>query len=186
MEEAAVRHLVGPDGATLFIDIIQGAWDYEMEHHGRWYHISTRAHDVWDRIAQLAETALAPVDGIRIDIRPDGRPHYIVRETFALRAKKHDPAHMTRNYPTATQRHLRETGLLGDPSLPIFDIGYKLDAAGAEIEQCLISDPHDSSWIVDLDDLACGEVNPVSPILQFPGTDAAWRAIEPIRIIKEE
>lgn len=185
MEEAAVRHVIGPDGASALIGIIQGAWDDAIAQDGQWLHTTTRANVMWDLMARRAETVLGEADGVEICIPSSGRPFYILRDAFAMRLKMHDQNGMTRNYPTKTQQELRQSSLLPDCDLPVIDAGYRLDPAGAEVEQCLVTCPADE-WIIDLDDLASGQIAPASPIIEFSGISPAWKAIQPIMIAKDQ
>lgn len=185
MEEAAVRHVIGPDGASALIGLIQGAWDDAITHDGQWFHTTTRANDIWDYMARRAETVFGEADGVEIRIPSTGRPFYILRDTFAMRLKMHDRNGTTRNYPTKTQQELRQSALLPDCDLPVIDAGYTLDPTGADVEQCLVTCPADE-WIIDLDDLAAGQIAPASPIIEFPGASPAWKTIQPIMIAKDQ
>jgi hypothetical protein len=185
MEEAAVRHILGPDGASALIDVIQGAWDDAIRRDGHWYHPSTRAADVWDAMARRGDVVFGQAEGVEIRMPSSNRPFYIMRDTFAVRLKMHDENGMTRNYPTKAQQELRQSSLLPDFDLPVVDAGYQLDPTGAEVRQCLITCPADE-WIIDLDDLAAGQIAFINPIIEFPGMSPAWRSIPPIAIAKDQ
>lgn len=186
MEEAAVRHIVGSDGARAFIEIIEHAWkDALGQTGGIWYNPTTRANDVWDAMARRADAVFSDSEGVEIRMSNGKRPFFVMRDTFAMRLKMHDGHDRTRNYLTSAQEHLRQSSLLPGFELPIVDVGYRLDAAGADIEQCLITCPADD-WKIDLDDLADGGIAPLKPVIEFPGLEPAWRSLEPIRIAKDQ
>lgn len=179
--EAMVRHLVGVAGAQVLIDITQGAWnDYINEGHPR-FHRSTRAAIVWDYMVQRADEEFQEhlVEGVtRQELHE--RPLYVVRGMVVLRPKKHDRYLQTRNYPTMTQRRWRSSGRLPEMDLPSVAFGYRLDAAEAGVEQCVISSPADD-WVIDLDDLASGNLQPTTPMFEMPEFDAPWRQVEAIK-----
>lgn len=179
LNEAMVRHIVGVEGAKALIKIIEGAWqDYVDEARPR-FHRSTRAAIVWDHMVLRANVDLCRMDGVRRADRHD-RPLYVLRETILLRPKMHDRQLLTRNYPTRAQRQMRESGYLPGFDLPNVAFGYKLDAAEAGVEQFVITSPADD-WIIDLIDLASGNLAGTTAMLDFPDLDAPWRRLSAIR-----
>lgn len=180
LSEAMIRHVVGPEGARALIGVVQGAWDDYVEEGKLRFHRSTRANIVWDYMAQRSLDVLADAEGVECVLRED-RPIFVFRGLFAMRPKMHDRAGLTRNYPTSSQLALADTGLLGDMPMPQATYGYVLDAAEAGVTQCVIASPLDD-WIIDLDDLAAGDVAPVKGMFDLPGLDRHWRQVEPIKL----
>ena len=179
LSEAMVRHIVEPEGAQVLIDITRGAWgDYVREGLSR-FHRSTRAAIVWDYMVLRANEQLCDLEGVRSDKRHD-RPLYVLRESVMMRPKMHDRQLLTRNYPTRAQQELRRSGYFPELDLPNVMFGYKLDAAEAGLEQCVITSPADE-WIIDLDDLAAGNMAPTQTLIEMPDLDAPWRALDSIR-----
>jgi hypothetical protein len=179
LSEAMVRHVVGLEGARALINITLGAWeDYVNEGRPR-FHRSTRAAIIWDYMVTRADDDLCSMDGVRRDERHE-RPLYVLRETIMIRPKMHDRQLLTRNYPTRAQRHVRSSGYFPQLDLPNVMFGYKLDAAEAGVEQCVITSPADE-WIIDLDDLAAGNTVPTKAMLDMPDLDAPWLALDAIR-----
>lgn len=180
LSEAMVRHIVGVEGAQVLIDITHGAWeDYVSEGRPR-FHRSTRAAILWDYMVARADADLCDLEGVRRDERHD-RPLYVLRESVMMRPKMHDRQLLTRNYPTRAQRHVRRSGYFPELDLPNVVFGYKLDAAEAGVEQCVITSPADE-WIIDLDDLAAGNTAPTQTLIEMPDLDAPWRALDSIRL----
>lgn len=184
LSEAMVRHVLGSEGAEALIGIIQGAWDDFRGEGIRRMHRTTRANIVWDYMAQRSEVAFAAADGVTA-VWVEERPIYVVRDCFAMRPKMHSRDILTRNYPTATQQRVDQTGLLGDLEVPLVAFGYVLDAAEAGIEQCVIT-PSGDDWVIDLDDLAAGTIAPVKAMLDYPNIDEPWRRVDPIRLHRGE
>lgn len=182
LSEAMIRHVVGRDGAQALIDVIEGAWgDHIAENRFR-LHRSTRAHIVWDYMAQRAMEAFEGAEGVTCIMR-SGRPNLVFRDLFTMRPKMHDREANTRNYPTARQMALANTGILNDMPLPHATFGYILDAAEAGVGQCLIrSAVDDDEWVIDLYDLAAGNIAPVQGMFDVPELDATWQRVEPIRL----
>jgi hypothetical protein len=163
----------------VLIDIVQGAWqDYLAEKQFR-FHRSTRAMVVWDYMVKRSDSELCGADGV-IRIERHERPLYVLRDLFMLRPKMHDRESLTRNYPTKAQRGVVASGLFPGEAVPNVAFGYKLDAAEAGIEQCCITSPSDS-WVLDLDDLAAGNLAPSKPMLAMPDYDRPWNEVAPIR-----
>lgn len=184
LNEAMIRHVVGPEGARALIGVVEGAWeDYLMEGKLR-YHRSTRANILWDYMAQRSVDVFADAEGVECVPRED-RPIFVLRGLFAMRPKMHDRAGLTRNYPTSSQLTLAETGMLGNMSMPQATFGYILDAAEAGVEQCVIASPLDD-WIIDLHDLAAGDVTPVKAMFDLPDLDRQWTRVDPIRLRRTE
>jgi hypothetical protein len=180
LSEAMVRHVVGIDGARALIEIVQGAWDDYVQENRFRFHRSTRANIVWDYMVIRSDALLAEADGVKRVLREE-RPVYILRDLFALRPKMHTRDGLTQNYATSAQRRLQDTGLLGDIPTPLLAFGYVLDAAEAGIQQCVVTSPSDD-WIIDLDDLAAGNLAPIKGMLDFPDFEEAWRQVDPIRL----
>lgn len=180
LSEAMIRHVVGPDGAKALIDVVQGAWDDYVQEGRLRFHRSTRANIVWDYMAQRAVDTFMDADGVECVHRED-RPIFVFRGLFAMRPKMHDRSGLTRNYPTSSQLALADTGLFGDMETPQATFGYVLDAAEAGVAQCVIASPLDT-WIIDLDELASGDVAPVKGMFSVPALDRQWRTVDPIRL----
>lgn len=179
VSEAMVRQIVGVDGANALIQITEGAWqDYIDEGRIR-FHRSTRAHVVWDYMVQRSDALLAGMEGVE-RIERQTRPPYVLRDSIAIRPKLHTRDATTRNYPTRAQQNVEATGLFPDTRFQNVTFGYRLDAAEAGIEQCVITSPADS-WLIDLRELASGELRPVAGMLDMPDVDAPWRNIPGIR-----
>lgn len=178
--EAMVRHIVGAQGAQVLMEIVQGAWQDHVDENQHRFHRSTRAAVVWDYMVKRCEARLSRMDGVARVERYD-RPIYVLRESFMLRPKMHDRESLTRNYPTTAQQHVVTTGLFQGYEYPNVVFGYKLDAAEAGVEQCVITSPSDS-WVINLADLALGDLSPVKPMLDLPDYVERWRALAPIQI----
>ena len=176
--EAMVRHIVGAEGAQVLIDIVQGAWQDHINENQPRYHRSTRAAVVWDHMIKRSEIDFCAMDGVTRVERYE-RPIYVLRGMFMLRPKMHDRDSSTRNYQTKAQQDVAETGLFPDYALPNVVFGYKLDAAEAGVEQLMITSPSDT-WLIDLDDLASGNLSATKPMLDIPDYDQHWRRIAPI------
>ncbi|MGL5824512.1 MAG: hypothetical protein ACRCYU_06715 [Nocardioides sp.] len=179
LSEAMVRHIVGPEGARALIEITLGAWQDHVDEQRPRFHRSMRAAVVWDYMVTRANEHLCAMDGVRRDERHE-RPLYILRETVMIRPKMHDRQLLTRNYPTSAQRHVRRSGYFPELHLPNVMFGYKLDKAEAGVEQCVITSPADE-WIIDLHDLAAGNVAAMTSMINLPDLDAPWRALDAIR-----
>lgn len=184
LSEAMIRHVVGPEGAKALIDVVQGAWDDYVQEGKLRFHRSTRANIVWDYMAQRSVEVFTDAEGVECVPRED-RPIFVFRGLFAMRPKMHDRAGSTRNYPTSSQLALADTGLLGDMPMPQATFGYILDAAEAGVAQCVIASPLDD-WIIDLDDLAAGDVSPVKGMFDLPDLDRQWTQVDPIRLRRME
>lgn len=178
LNETMVRHIVGVEGARALIEITEGAWqDYVGEGRSR-FHRSTRAAIVWDHMVLRANDDLCSLEGVRREERHD-RPLYVLRETIVMRPKMHDRQLLTRNYPTRAQQQVRASGYFPELDLPHVAFGYKLDAAEAGVEQCVITSPADD-WIIDLNDLASGNLAGTTAMLDMPDLDAPWRTLSAI------
>lgn len=179
--EAMVRHLIGVEGAGVMLEVVKGAWqDYVNEERER-YHRSTRAAILWDYMAGRSEAALLDMDGVA-KLERNERPLFLIRNSFTMRPKMHDRQSLTRNYPTEAQRNLSQSGMLPEYEYSHVTFGYKLDAAEADLEQILITSPSDDDdWVIDLQELANGELRPIQPMFGATDDSHRWRNIEPIR-----
>lgn len=174
-----VRQVIGVEGAEALVDITRGAWqDYVDEGRAR-FHRSTRANIVWDYMVKRADALLADMVGV-VRVERQERPLYVLRELVMIRPKLHTRDATTRNYPTRAQANVQATGLFQGLNYPNVVFGYKLDGAEAGIDQYVVTSPTDN-WIIDLEELAAGELRPVSDMLDMPDLDAAWRNVEGIR-----
>jgi len=115
--------------------------------------------------------------GVRRVARYD-RPMYVLRERVMLRPKLHTRDTMTRNYPTPAQMKSQESGLFPEYDYKVISFGYQLDRAEAGIERYVITSPTDS-WIVNLQELADGNMAPATPLLT--GMEEDLSVLEPIR-----
>jgi hypothetical protein len=177
ISEAAVRRVIGVEGAQTLIDIVGGAWqDYVNEGISR-YHRSTRANVVWDYMAKRSDAELAAMDGVeRVEL--SGRPLYSLRNRLLLRPKFHMGG-ATQNVPTRRQRSAAVDGLLPEFGLDLVSFGYQLDRAEAGISDFVVSAPSET-WIINLEELASGELAPVTQLL--PGMEGEdLESLEPIR-----
>lgn len=181
VNEAMVRQIVGTEGANVLVGIVRGAWqDYLDEGRAR-FHRSTRANVVWDHMVLRSEAALVGMDGVQRVERQE-RPMYVLRDRVVIRPKLHTRESRTRNYPTKAQEDLEETGLYEGLDYQNLTFGYQLDRAEADVESCVITSPTDP-WIINLEELAAGELRPVSGMLDMPDLDRSWRGVQPIRRI---
>lgn len=179
VSEAVVRRVIGVEGAEALVEITEGAWqDYVDEGLTR-YHRSTRANVVWDYMAKRSDDVLVPMDGV-VRIERHGRPMYVLRDRLLLRPKLHTDM-TTRNYPTAAQLAAQASGLFPEHDYKIISFGYQLDRAEAGVEQYLVTSPADP-WVINLDELAAGELNPVTNLI--PGMEEDLTAVEPIRFMR--
>lgn len=177
LSEAVVRRVIGAEGAEALIKITADAWkDYVDEGVTR-YHRSTRANVVWDYMAKRGDDTLPDMDGVQ-KMERHSRPLYVLRERLVLRPKMHRET-ATRNYPTPAQLAVQRLGKLPEfEDYPVISFGYQLDSAEAGIEDFLVTSPADP-WLINLEELANGELNPVLPMLPWMKEDLD--AIEPIR-----
>ena len=182
--EAMVRHVVGVEGANVLLDIVQGSWQDYLDEHQLRFHRSTRAMVVWDHMVKRSDSKLSGADGV-VRIERYERPIYVMRNLFMLRPKMHDRESLTRNYPTKAQQGVVASGLFPGQAVPNVAFGYRLDAAEAGIEQCCITSPADT-WVIDLDDLASGNLAPSKPMLEMPDYDLHWDNVAPIRFTEAE
>lgn len=179
ISEAMVRQIIGLEGAQALIDITRGAWqDYVDEGRTR-FHRSTRANIVWDYMVQRADALLANMEGV-VRVERQERPLYVLRQLVMIRPKLHTRETTTRNYPTRAQTGVQATGLFPGHDYPNVMFGYKLDLAEAGIQQCVVTSPTDS-WIIDLEELAAGELRSVADMFDMPDLDVSWRDVEGIR-----
>lgn len=179
VNEAMVRQIVGAEGAQALIQITEGAWqDYIDEGRIR-FHRSTRAHVIWDYMVQRSDGLLVGMEGVE-RIERQTRPLYVLRDTIAIRPKLHTREATTRNYPTQAQQNAEATGLFPDTRFQNVTFGYRLDRAEAGIEQFVITSPADS-WLIDLQELASGELRPIAGMLEMPDIEEPWRSIPSIR-----
>jgi hypothetical protein len=163
VSEAVVRKIIGVEGAEALINITDGAWqDYVNENVTR-FHRSTRANVVWDYMAKRSDAMLSSWVGVE-RVESQGRPMYVLRDKVLLRPKLHTRDATTRNYPTKTQREVDETGLFPQFNYDVISFGYTLDRAEAGIESFIISCPS-NSWLINLQELANGELSPVAPFV---------------------
>jgi hypothetical protein len=174
-----VRQVVGVQGAQALVDVTRGAWQDYIDEDRQRFHRATRAHIVWDYMVQRADAVLADMEGVA-RIKRHERPLYVLRQLIMIRPKLHTRETATRNYPTKAQLNVQATGLFPDHEDPNVMFGYKLDAAEAGIQQYVLTSPTDP-WVIDLEELAAGELRPIAYMLDMPGLDAAWRNVEGIR-----
>jgi hypothetical protein len=162
VSEAAVRRVIGVEGAEILVNIIEGAWgDYVAEGVTR-YHRSTRANVVWDYMAKRCDDMLPEMEGVHRTER-HGRPLFVLRERFIVRPKMHTDAN-TRNNPTVAQIAVQTLGHFPDLSHAVVSFGYELDKAGAGISDYIVTSPV-APWVINLEELATGQLNPVTPML---------------------
>ena len=171
--EAEARQIIGPGGAAVMIDIVEGAWEaYQDEARRR--RPRARANIVWEYMADLAEDLLSPMDGVeRVDLTAD-TPGFVLRGRLLVRFKKHDKKCRTSNVATRVQTRLAETGTFdGMPARAHVSCGYILDAAEAGIGAIVVSRMIENKveWWIDLRELAAGQLAPVQPII--PDLDVA-------------
>lgn len=177
VSEAVVRKVIGVDGAEALIEITGGAWQDYVDEAVTRYHRSTRANVVWDYMVKRSDAALADWDGVRRE-ESHGRPMYVLRDRLLLRPKLHTRDATTRNYSTEAQRNVDRTGLLPQFTYDVISFGYMLDKAEADIELFVVSCPADF-WVINLEELANGELNPATPLL--PGMEEDLTRVESIR-----
>lgn len=178
--EAMVRQIIGVEGAQVLIDITRGAWQDHLDEQRQRFHRSTRAHVVWDYMVQRADASLAGMEGVERVERQE-RPLYILRDLIAIRPKLHTRDARTRNYPTRAQTGVEQTGMYPELNYQNVTFGYQLDRAEADVESCVVTSPTDS-WIINLEELAAGELRPVTGLLDMPDLDQAWRNVQSIRL----
>lgn len=176
LSEAVVHRVIGVEGAEALINITKGAWeDYTDEGIAR-YHRSTRANVVWDYMAKRSEDVLAPMDGVK-QIERYQRPLFVLRDRLVLRPKLHTES-STRNYPTDSRVAAQRLGQFPELFYNVVSFGYQLDRAEAGISDFLVTAPA-AQWVINLEELANGELNPV--IQMLPGLDEDLDTIVPIR-----
>jgi hypothetical protein len=178
VNEGMVRHVIGVMGARALLDITTRGWEDYLNEDIERFHRSTRAHIVWDYMIKRCEESLLPMAGVE-RVERHQRPSYALRGLLALRPKMHDRDLLTRNYPTPAQRGVKRTSLFAEFDQQNIMFGYKLDAAEAGIEQCVITSPADE-WVIDLDDLAAGNLAPITQTFEMPEYDAHWRSLPSI------
>lgn len=179
VSEAMVRHVVGIEGAKAMIEIVEGAWQDLLAEPIHRYHRATRAHIVWDYMVQRSDDLLAAMEGVE-RVERLTRPIYVLRDLIAVRPKLHTRDATTRNYPTRSQRVVQATGMFPDSRYQNVTFGYRLDAAEAGIEQYLITSPADA-WVIDLEELAAGELRPVARMFDMPDIEMDWGSVPSIR-----
>lgn len=180
ISEAMVRQIIGVEGAQVLIEIVRGGWQDHLNEGRPRFHRSTRAHVVWDYMVQRADESLAGMDGVRRIERQD-RPLYILRDLIMVRPKLHTRDMRTRNYPTTAQSDVERTGLYPEIDCQNVTFGYKLDRAEAGVEACVVTSPSDS-WVINLEELAAGELRPVTGLLDMPELDQTWVNVPSIRL----
>jgi hypothetical protein len=179
VSEAMVRQIVGVEGAQALIEITDGAWQDHIDERRPRFHRATRAHVVWDHMVQRSDALLVGMEGVE-RIERQTRPLYVLRGLIAIRPKLHTRDATTRNYPTKAQRNARASGLFPDTGFQNVTFGYRLDRAEAGIEQYVITSPADT-WLIDLQELASGELRPIAGMFDMPDIEEPWRNIPGIR-----
>lgn len=177
ISEAVVRRVIGVQGAEALVTITERAWQDYVDEDILRFHRSTRANIVWDYMVQRSDDVLTEMDGVQ-RVERHGRPMYVLRERLILRPKLHTRETTTRNYPTAPQLAAQRSGLFPEHDHDVISFGYRLDSAEAGIEQHVVTSPADS-WVIDVQELADGELTPVTSLLT--GMEEDLTAIEPIR-----
>ena len=177
LSEAVVRRIIGAEGAGALIEITEGAWQDFVNEGVTRVHRSTRANIVWDYMAKRSDALLAEMEGVRRVLRHD-RPMYVLRDRVVLRPKMHSRDTTTRNISTTAQVEAQASGLFPEYDYDVISFGYRLDLAEAGIERHVITSPADS-WIINVQELADGNISPVAPLLA--GLEEDLTVIEPIR-----
>lgn len=165
--EAEARQIIGADGASVLVDIIEGAWQAYLDG-GPFHHRRTRASVVWDYMVTSAHAQLARMDGVRVAEVKGQTPVFVLRERIAVRFKLHDRDMLTKNLRTRTQARLSRTGSFDEmPSLATVSCGYVLDNAEAAVQHVVAvrAVEDEVAWCIDLRELAGGVLAPESPIL---------------------
>lgn len=179
LNEAMVRQIIGTEGAEALIECTRQAWQDFLDEGRARFHRTTRAAVVWDHMVLRCDAMLPEMDGVA-RIERHERPLYVLRDALMIRPKMHSRESTTRNYPTEAQVGLGQDGLFDGIPYPNVAFGYRLDAAEAGIEQYLATSPSDS-WIIDLSELAAGELRPATGMFEMPDLDVGWTHIPSIR-----
>lgn len=177
LDEAQARQIIGQAGAAVLVDVIEGAWQDHVDE-GKPRHSTTRANVVWDYMVKRADADLAPMEGVT-RVERYRRPVYVLRDRMLLRFKMHSHDFTTVNVSTRRQRDAEQTGLFDDLAFPHITCGYVLDRAEAGITAVVAVRRVQGvvEWVVDLRELASGEMQPATPIIpdfpSLPGVDRA-------------
>lgn len=164
--ESEARTIIGIDGASQIVDVVQSGWKGYVDD-GVKRRPGARAHVVWDNMMTAAESVLLKRDTVRL-VPVHQSQSFAFDERLLIRFKKLDRSWRTRNVQTHTQRKLARTGRLdGMPQeLVNVDCGYLLDRTESEIEKILIIRRVAGrlEWVIDVEELASGVLTPASPI----------------------
>lgn len=180
ISEAAARKIIGPEGASVLIDVVEGAWAEHIAERRRRTR-STRANVLWDYMGDLADELLAPMEGVQ-RVEHLERPYYILRNRVLLRFKKHSKDWATSNYPTSRQKKARAEGMFEEYSADLVTCGYILDEAEAGIQKVVAARhvENELQWGIPLQELADGQLQPITALLPtFEDEDIS--ALEGIR-----
>jgi hypothetical protein len=184
--ETEVRQIIGTDGAEALIGVISGGWQAYLDER-RVRSRRTRANVVWDQMIDIADRDLVTgFEGVR-PVSIYGSTAYVFNDRLLLRFKKHDRKMRTSNVLTAVQDVLARQGYLdGMPDLAHVTCGYVLDKAEAGIEKCVVvratARKRKPDWVIDLADLAAGNIAPVQLVL--PGLDGQAEQVAPLPSIR--
>ncbi len=182
LSEAMARKIIGGEGAEVLIEIVQAAWQQELDQQ-RPRHRSTRAANVWNNMVDLADEHLVAMEGVeRMEFYT--RPSYVLRDRMLLVLKKHSREWATAAYQTPRQASALQAGLFDEHPAAIVTCGYVLDRAEAGIEKIIAVRHVDNAleWAIDLPELAAGQLLPVADI--FDGTETEdLNAVRSIRRI---
>lgn len=166
MDEAEARRILSPSAQEL-VGVVEKGWA-NMVAEGRPRSRRARAGIVYDYMIAEANSTLVGRAGVR-RIERQGISMYVFDKRLVVRFKMHNRKFRTANVPTRHQMELaNQVGIPGLPSDVVnVTCGYTLDIAEASIEKVVVVKHirFRRDWVIDLRELATGQLLPTTPAL---------------------
>jgi hypothetical protein len=187
--EQHFRTTMGPERAQQLVDPMRMACGKALDLTAKSAFVEARTHPtVAFDLTVKALLDFEQVDGVR-KAKVRGQHLWVVDETYALRVKKFRAAYRTANAVTTQQQRISLfLPLEGMEPLIYVTVGVRYsELTGLPVEFAAVKyypGPHGEQqveWVVDLDELAGGQVNPATPILPLDGAPARSAAVRPRR-----
>lgn len=181
MDEAEARRILSPSAQGM-VGVVEKGWA-DMVAEGRPRSRRARAGIVYDYMVAAADSTLVGRAGVR-RIERQGISMYVFDERLVVRFKKHDREFRTTNVRTRHQMDLaNQVGIPGlPPDVVNVTCGYALDIAEASIEKIVVAKhiQFRREWVIDLRELATGQLTPTTPVLPLvPPSPATLPTIQP-------
>lgn len=182
------RRTLGPGGARLLVEVIAGSVTGAagIAAENGFTEARTTPTVAYDLAKTALDTEFEDVPGVRSVCR-NGQNFWIFDDTYALRVKKLDRQYRPANHESVQQSAISAQQLLDGAMVELIHVtaGARLSTTTGLAEDFVVvkhRPGHTNNlhfeWVVDLEELASGQMSPVAPILPIePAATVAPAAI---------